>query len=556
MEKPTVGLIINNRYRLVQYLGQGSFGEVWMAKDTITNLDIAIKLYLSLDARGQEEFLSEYKVAYGLKHPNLVVTEVYDTWESRPFLVMKFCSKGSSSKVIGTLTPNYGDERFIWQFLHDVSAGLAYLHNQTPDPIVHQDIKPDNILVDSDGSFLISDFGISKRIRSTMRAQSTRALKAGATAYMGPERFSKNPAPITASDIWSLGVSVYELAEGELPFAGMGGIFLKNGGDMAELSPGWTVELNNVMQRCLARDTWDRMKAFEIVEHTRNILAKFDVWYASVPKMGDTVQKAVNNNPKGTQYVVNTDNPFANPKDIAGKNKPGQGGNNQPQKPVEQPELPVEQPEMSVELKAEKTKEDKPETPKPEADKPKAQKPAKAKKKGLDKTAAPGALPVEEKEPKGKSRTMIYVAAAVAVVVIAVGAWFIFAGGSKTNEEALMAYNQEYLPTMDNFMKDVDAGDQAQYQELIKANNELAVLDSLENLYRNDMPDEFSRAAALRQQYESKAIPAAKAWAESAKTQVQELENVDRALEYYKVSYAIYNDPEVEKTINELSASK
>lgn len=528
MEKPTVGLIINDRYRLVQYLGQGSFGEVWMVKDTITNIDVAMKLYLSLDNRGREEFLSEYKVAYGLKHPNLVVTEVYDTWESRPFLVMKFCSKGSSSKVIGNLTPSYGDERFVWKFLHDVSAGLAYLHNQTPDPIVHQDIKPDNILVDSDGSFLISDFGISKRIRSTMRAQSTRALKAGATAYMGPERFSKNPAPITASDIWSLGVSVYELVEGELPFAGLGGIFLKNGGEMVELSPGWTVELNDVMQKCLARETWDRMKAFELEEHTRNILAKFDVWYASAPKMGDSLAKpTAKKDPRSTELFVNTDNPFAEPKEIVIKN--GAKNNDEPRDiPAKQNETPKK--EEIPEIKEERRKENKP-----------------------AEQNAPEVIP--EGKKRGKSKMIYAISAAVVLVLIACGIWFL-SGSGKTDEMAIAAYNNEYLPMVEKVGKEIENGDQAQYADLILANQGLSVLDSLENLYGAEMPEEFCQTDSLRIQYESKAIPAAKAWAESAKTQVKELNNIDRALEYYKVSYSIYNDPEVEKAINELSSSR
>lgn len=524
MEKPNVGLIINKRYRLVQYLGQGSFGEVWMARDLITNLDVAIKLYLSLDEKGREEFLSEYKVAYGLTHPNLVVTEVYDTWESRPFLIMKFCSKGSSSKVIGNLTPNYGDERFVWKFIHDVSAGLAYLHNQTPDPIVHQDIKPDNILVDSDGSFLISDFGISKRIRSTMRAQSARALKAGATAYMGPERFSKNPAPITASDIWSLGVSIYELVEGELPFAGMGGIFLKNGGEMAELSNGWTVELNDVMQKCLARETWDRMKAFELEELSKKILDKFDVWYAAAPKIGDSASKP-NQKQKvyDSAHFVNTDNPF---------NVPPSGNEK-----VDEPSIPNDDKDNAGGEKQSEEKKNQEESP-------------VNKNSGVFENE--GGESLEKKD--GKKRTYIYIAAAVIVALVAGGLWF-FLGNNDESKDALIAYESQYLPLVEQCNKHISEGDQAQYDELVMASNELATLDSLENIYSAILPDKFNRAVALRSQYEEKAIPASKAWAESARTQITELDNSKRAIEYYKVAYSIYKDPEIEKELSKLNGS-
>ena len=92
---------------------------------------------------------------------------------------------------------------------------------------------------------------------------------------MGPERFSKQPAPILASDIWSLGASIYELAEGELPFSGMGGIMLKNGAEMPDLD-GWSKDLNNIMHRCLEKEPWKRVKAHEIKEIAEEKVSYFD----------------------------------------------------------------------------------------------------------------------------------------------------------------------------------------------------------------------------------------------------------------------------------------
>lgn len=263
MKEVREGLVINGRYKLEEYKGGGSFGEVWKATDMNTVKEVAVKLYISLNKQGCDEFLEEYRIASGLVHKNLLVTESYDVWESRPYLTMKYCSNGSAAHLVGKLYPSPKDERLIWMFIRDVASGLAYLHNLQPDPIVHQDIKPDNVLIDEDDTFLITDFGISKRVRNTMRSQSTRAQKAGATAYMAPERFSSHPNPILASDIWSLGVSIYELAEGELPFSGMGGIMLKNGAEMPDLT-GWSDDLNNIMHRCLETLPWERAKAYEI----------------------------------------------------------------------------------------------------------------------------------------------------------------------------------------------------------------------------------------------------------------------------------------------------
>ena len=77
---------------------------------------------------------------------------------------------------------------------------------------------------------MLSDFGISKKIESAILRMSTRALGVGTVPYMGPERFSGDPLPVLASDIWSLGASIYELATGELPFGIAGGAIQNNGG--------------------------------------------------------------------------------------------------------------------------------------------------------------------------------------------------------------------------------------------------------------------------------------------------------------------------------------
>lgn len=141
-----------------------------------------------------------------------------------------------------------------------------------PEPIIHQDIKPDNILVDDSNRYLITDFGISKKIRSTMRKQSKRAVGAGATAYMGPERFESNSTPVKASDIWSLGASIYELATGELPFCGLGGGMQRNGAEMPALDNKWSKDMTMVMQSCLAKETWDRPTAQQLEEFSDAII--------------------------------------------------------------------------------------------------------------------------------------------------------------------------------------------------------------------------------------------------------------------------------------------
>lgn len=258
MEELNVGDIIKQRYSLIQFLGSGSFGEVWLAHDQMTGRDVALKIYLSLDPAGVEEFQREYANTIDLSCPYLLTPEYFDVYRRRPFLVMKYCENGSSSKLVGSI-----NEVLLWQFIQDVANGLAVLHNQS-NPIVHQDIKPDNILIDGNGRFLITDFGISKRLRATMRRQSKRDVSSGAMPYMAPERFDSNPRLNTSSDIWSVGASIYELAMGELPFSGFGGAMQRNGADMPSLSENYSPVLNEIMQRCLSPEAGDRPTAVDL----------------------------------------------------------------------------------------------------------------------------------------------------------------------------------------------------------------------------------------------------------------------------------------------------
>lgn len=273
MENLQPGIKIKGRYTLKKYIDRGSFGEVWLAYDEYLTMDVAIKLYISLDNKGIDEFKNEYKTAYGMNHPNLLNTTYFDVWENRPFLVMKYCPNGSAENMAGNCP-----ESRIWQFIYDVSAGLAYLHGQEPEPIIHQDIKPNNVLIDEHDRFLITDFGISRKMRSTMRKQSKRKdEKEGSIGYMAPERFSQNPILVKASDIWSLGASIYELANGDLPLCGQGGGMLLHGAELPILGSNWSRELNTVMQACLAKNAWERPTATELVG------------YISARKRGETL---------------------------------------------------------------------------------------------------------------------------------------------------------------------------------------------------------------------------------------------------------------------------
>lgn len=259
----TEGSVFDNRYLLKEFKGSGSFGEVWLALDQQTEVDVAVKIYVAMDSHGLSEFKKEFQVSFNLNHTNLLHANFLEVCkeDQRAYLVMPYCPQGSTSKLMGKMS-----EEQLWDFISDVSSGLAYLHAQNP-PIIHQDIKPDNILIARNGEYVITDFGISSQARSTLRKSSMHLSSAGAVAYMGPERFSKQYLSVKASDIWSLGVTIYELAAGDLPFCGMGGSMQKQGADIPDLPSEFSAELNMVMQSCLAKETWDRPTAEQLVDY-------------------------------------------------------------------------------------------------------------------------------------------------------------------------------------------------------------------------------------------------------------------------------------------------
>ncbi len=274
------GYLLDNRYQLERFIGSGTFGEVWVAIDKATDIEVAIKVYVSMDEKGLQEFKTEFQISFELNHTNLLHANYLgvNSEDKRPYLVMPYCPDGSVTKYAGNMS-----EEDLWRFIRDVAAGLAYLHSKQP-PIIHQDIKPDNILILKNGDFVVTDFGISKQLRATLRKSALSLNSAGAISYMGPERFSKQYQAVKASDIWSLGVSIFELATGELPFCGMGGSLLKQGAEIPELPEEFSEMLNMVCQSCLAKAPWERPTAAQLSDFANKVIngdSPKPVWIAS-----------------------------------------------------------------------------------------------------------------------------------------------------------------------------------------------------------------------------------------------------------------------------------
>ncbi|MDR2130906.1 MAG: serine/threonine protein kinase [Odoribacteraceae bacterium] len=259
-------LFDRDRYRLIRLLGRGGFSEVWLAEDTKTGLHIALKIYApgtGLDEDGVKLFSHEFSLVFNFNHPNLLKPSYYDVCDRMPYLIMPYCEQGSANKLIDNIT-----EEEAWKFLHDVSAGLAYLHNRQPDPVIHQDIKPGNILMDDSRTFFITDFGISTKARNTLRMSKPKHGSSGTLAYMGPERFGKDNMPIKAGDIWALGATLYELLCGVPPFGEHGGLIQKSEAEIPNIPGKWSRALTSIVELCLQKDPWQRPTAEQIVAWT------------------------------------------------------------------------------------------------------------------------------------------------------------------------------------------------------------------------------------------------------------------------------------------------
>ena len=260
----------DNRYRLIEKIGGGGFSEVWLAHDTNADIDVALKIYTpngELDEEGKEDFKREFARLCGLNHSNIIHAIGFGIHkEELPYLAMGVCKNGSAKKLIGNF-----EEKQLWEFIEQVALGLQYLHAHS---ITHQDIKPDNILINSDGQYLIIDFGISTKTRNTLRKSNKGSVGGGTPWYMSVESFGTESSDIHARDIWAFGATLYEIITGDVPFGQYGGVTQKSqNGKIPLIENDISEELKQLVYDCLALDAWDRPDADALVKRAKNHIA-------------------------------------------------------------------------------------------------------------------------------------------------------------------------------------------------------------------------------------------------------------------------------------------
>jgi TolB-like protein/Tfp pilus assembly protein PilF/predicted Ser/Thr protein kinase len=203
-----------SHYRILEKLGEGGMGEVCLAKDTKLNRRVALKFLpvkLSSDEELRARFKREAQAAATLNHPNIITVYEVAEHENRPFIAMEYVEGESLKDLIAKEELSIGE---VLAVALQISDGLAAAHQAG---IVHRDIKPQNILMGKDGRVRICDFGLAKAKRDVTLTQAGSTL--GTVAYMSPEQAQGKEAD-HRSDIFSLGVVLYEMITGQLPFKG------------------------------------------------------------------------------------------------------------------------------------------------------------------------------------------------------------------------------------------------------------------------------------------------------------------------------------------------
>jgi len=208
--------ILGNRYEIIKKIGEGGMARVYKAKDNLLNRSVAIKVLkseLNNDLDFVNKFDKEAKAAASLSHPNIV--NVYDVGEDEEikYIVMELL-EGTTLKDIILSDPEYLSNNAIIDIAYQIASALEHAHENN---IIHRDIKPENIIIDNNSSVKVADFGIARAVTTSTIVNTKRVL--GSVHYSSPEQ-ARGGVVDKRTDIYSLGILIYELATKRLPFDG------------------------------------------------------------------------------------------------------------------------------------------------------------------------------------------------------------------------------------------------------------------------------------------------------------------------------------------------
>ncbi|WP_445614314.1 Stk1 family PASTA domain-containing Ser/Thr kinase [Geobacillus sp. YF-1] len=292
-----IGKRLNDRYKIISLIGGGGMANVYLARDIILERDVAVKV-LRLDFANDDRFIKwfrcEAQAATSLNHEHIV--SIYDVGEEEGvyYIVMEYVQGSTLKQYIQQHAPLPVEQAL--SIMDQLTSAIAHAHE---NGIIHRDIKPQNILLDEHGRVKVTDFGIAVAMSGTTITQTNSVL--GSVHYLSPEQ-ARGGIATEKSDIYSLGVVMFELLTGRLPFSGESAVSIVLKHLQAETpSPrAWNPEIpqsvENIVLKAMAKDPFYRYpSAREMNEDIRTALdpsrrneAKF-----TIPDDGEEATKAV-----------------------------------------------------------------------------------------------------------------------------------------------------------------------------------------------------------------------------------------------------------------------
>lgn len=245
------------RYDLLERIGKGAIGSVYRARDAETGATVAVKVLTATLAGNPtlaDRFEREFRSAARLDHPNMVLALDFGHEAGFTYLVTEFVD----GKTLGKILKEQGalPEEHAVRIVTQVAQALHYAHKHR---VIHRDVKPDNILVRADGLAKLADFGLAKDIDDDRGLTATAACL-GTPHFMAPEQYAEAKTAGVASDVYSLGATLYSAVTGRVPFDGCASLIAlarKVKGDIPsprEVVPGLSPQVDDAVRRAMSPD--------------------------------------------------------------------------------------------------------------------------------------------------------------------------------------------------------------------------------------------------------------------------------------------------------------
>lgn len=332
-----IGKRISGRYKILEMIGGGGMANVYLAHDMILDRDVAVKV-LRLDFSEDEEFIRRFhreaQSATSLAHPNIV--NIYDVGEedSIYYIVMEYVDGQTLKQYIQKNSP-IGIEEAL-EIMEQLTSAISHAHQ---NHIIHRDIKPHNILIDYEGNVKITDFGIAMALSATSITQTNSVL--GSVHYLSPEQ-ARGGMANKKSDIYSLGIVMFELLTGRLPFSGESAVSIalkhlqSETPSLRRWNPSIPQSVENIVLKATAKDPFHRYSSVEEMEK--------DLRTALDPDRINEEKFSIPNDDDATKAIpiITNDRPYGNLDEtiVHGKDKNGASAKTTTNEKEKQPKQP------------------------------------------------------------------------------------------------------------------------------------------------------------------------------------------------------------------------